>query len=43
MTKKHAKNNVRSPVITTPNLNNCLSSSNERKIYFILCIFSRKT
>jgi len=31
---KHAKNNVRWPVITTPNLNCCLSSCNERKFFF---------
>jgi len=31
MTKKHAKNNVRWLIITTPNLNCCLSSSNEIK------------
>jgi len=39
MTEKHAKNNVRWHVFTTPNLNCCLSSSNEIKTYLILCIF----
>ena len=39
--KKHAKNNERWPVITTPNLNCCLSSSNKRKSFF--AYFSGKT
>jgi len=43
MTEKHAKNNVIRPVITTSNLNYCLSTINERKTNFILCIFSGKT
>jgi len=43
ITEKHAKNNVRWSVVTTPNLNCCLPLSNERKMnFFFLYIFSGK-